>query len=167
MKHVVSPDGDVAHGAAEAARVIDIGQRPTHQIHRPEITATSRALCRYFSKSRQNVTFKAQFNSNNIIRQNLIKLLRCSSNLWPYSSSLDTDQWDRSINPKLNFDQYRLECFLKKTALLMYPQGYPDVPPLQLQLGSDKNVRKVKFAVMQGMDITIQELWPLLHLHAH
>ena len=49
----------------------------------------------------------------------------------------------------------------------MYPQGYPDAKLLQLQLGSDKNVRRVKFAVMQGVDITIQEVCPLLHMHAH
>ena len=50
MKHVVAAEGDVADGAAEAVRVIDVGQRSTYQIHRPEITVTSRTLCLYFSE---------------------------------------------------------------------------------------------------------------------
>ena len=50
MKHVVAADRDVAHGAAETARVVDVGQRSTYQIHRPEITVTSRTLCLYFSE---------------------------------------------------------------------------------------------------------------------
>ena len=155
MKHVVAPEGDVAHGAAEAARVIDVGQRPTHQVHRPEITTTSRALCRYFSKNTHKTLLlkhiliqttsseKASLNHYLFIKHLAIKFVFRYWSMWQIHES------------QIKFNQNSLECFWRKRSCWC---SHKDTLKSNRKTGVNVGLPNFCYLVSEGPDIIMHQL---------